>query len=472
MKISVYDFDNTLVCCNSVTQFVEYVLEIRSQSKLEFWFRKRWIYIKAFLYGHFFCLSRSTVFLVELKGLDKDWLLEKGRRFANDRLNYNSKIVEHLREDSELGFRVIIISGGIEEVLVPSAEKLGVSEFICSSLGYDGSICNGRWERNIRGKKSEAVDCLIRRNSGISLSESKFTSDNLEDIPCAVRFGSITAIAKGPEAAQEWSRVTKDIRMLGGSLNLDWKHLILPGYYYLFVRANFIELVLYRFSFPVIFWLINCDKAQLDILVLSWLSFILLYEIGYIDNDYFATKAEDYPSLRLSQGQKKMHIKIFIGVRVFLFLVVLIGLTKVASLFDSGLVIVFSLLNLIVYLLHNRIKQRCRLFTYPILKSSHLYIPLITIPNYVLLFGSVVVFYLPQTIAGYARKVGIINSDTLSSASKLILGGQAIAIFLVWWNQNSLPQGALPINSYLFLGWVFFYVKSVINSKRKRIASV
>jgi phosphoserine phosphatase len=465
MKISVYDFDNTLVSSNSVYGFVKFSLEVRCASKIGYVLSIILLHIKIWFGVNLFGSSKSEVLVKELKGFNKNWLKENGVSFAKTRLIYNKQIVEQLRDDVNNGFHIIIISGGIDDVLLPSANDLGVTEVICSSLNFAGCLCLGEFERDVRGKKSEEVDRLVSKYKIISLSDSKFTSDNLEDIPCATRFGKIVGVAKGPVAAQVWSRVTDNIKVVGGGVELGWKHLFLPGYYYIFVRANWLELVLHRIIYSLILCVYCAENANPLVLFISWLNFILLYEVGYLDNDYNAAKNEDFPSLRLGDNQKWHYVRIFVGVRIFLFLISAIALSRVAGLHSSLLVSGLSLINLLIYLFHNRLKQKNRLITYPVLKASHLYIPLITTSCYSVLVISLLAFYLPQTITGYARKIGVLDAGDLTRVNGNILFVQLVLVCLLWLYNSAIAVGLFGVAVYIVAVWAVFYLKEISRGK-------
>ena len=130
----------------------------------------------------------------------------------------------------------------------------------------------------------------------------------------------------------------------------------------------------------------------------SWIIFICWYEIGYIDNDFYAVKNEDNPSIRLSIEVSSYSVYLFITTRVLcsVFVALLFG--------GLDLVLIFSVLNFFVFWIHNRLQRKNRIISYALLKSSHLWVPVIGFIN-LPLFLCALIFYLPRTISAYSKKI-------------------------------------------------------------------
>lgn len=448
MKICAYDFDNTLVPQNSLLGFVMFVISKNNNALLR---GVRFAQVKLTLkYISRVRNASKTPYLVkQLKGITRAELEHLGEKYAQDNVRFEKKIINELNEDIGSGYEPYIISGSIHEIIAPCASILGVKNIFCSTLKYENNICLGVLDTDIRGGKDLIVDGIVKENLKINIRKSKFVSDNIEDIQCAAKFGIVVGVASKSDEIKEWSKIATKIIAPDRGIKLTPMHIFMPSYYYLSVRANWIELILQRILFPAFIVFVSSTSGNAWLVFLSWLSFILLYEIGYIDNDYNAVRKEANPSIRLSSDQRQHDVVIFIIARLFYFTFAAYALFSLYRFNDAVLVTGFAFANLLVYAFHNRLTQKMRIITYPILKASHLYIPVLLVAPHIELAIGIVLFYLPQTIIAYGRKVGAIRNYSIRALNLSLLFIQLL--ILVAFYMYVLSHNIRTMNIFLIL---------------------
>lgn len=211
-------------------------------------------------------------------------------------------------------------------------------------------------------------------------------------------------------------------------LILNFKHILFTSYYFFKVRPDLISFFLYRFGFPF-FFLIHQEINLLDffLVILSWLSFMAAYEIGYIDNDYYAIKYEDNPSIRLSENQELIGILLFVIIRVITISFILLITTNYFNIEHTSQLLVAIFTTLFIFGIHNRLKRKNRILSYSILKSSHLFVPLILVSKFSIMFP-ILLFYIPSPVIGYMQKVGYFSYT--AQLQKTLIISQFIIFFI------------------------------------------
>ena len=150
--------------------------------------------------------------LGRLAGLERDFLVQVGRRYAPalwDRapLAAPRDRLEELRRD---GGRVVLVSSSLEEVVAPIAELLGV-DHRASALAYQGGRCTGTLERDLTGRKEDAVEELLR--SGEPLA---FLTDNLTDYDLMARADRRIVVLRRASERAAWARLEPEFVEVGG----------------------------------------------------------------------------------------------------------------------------------------------------------------------------------------------------------------------------------------------------------------
>lgn len=220
-------------------------------------------------------------------------------------------------------------------------------------------------------------------------------------------------------------------------LILNFKHILLTSYYFFKVRPDLISFFLYRSGFPF-FFLIYQETNLLDIslVILSWLSFMAAYEIGYIDNDYYAIKYEDKPSIRLSENQEIIGIVFFVIIRVITISSIFLITANYLNIEDASNLLVLIFITLFIFIIHNRLKRKNRILSYSILKSSHLFVPLILVSKFSIIFP-ILLFYTPSPVIGYMQKIGYFTYTAHLQKTLIILQLMIFFISLLFLDLSS-----------------------------------
>jgi phosphoserine phosphatase len=409
MRISVYDFDNTLIKENSLKSYVLFCVAKSSGNPFYNLLRLLLIRVRLVYIAHLSRTSKTEYLVKQLCGYSRETLTELGVRYVREQMKVNNYLLDELERDRSAGFVPYVISGSINEIISPASFFFKINDYRSSMLEYNNGICTGHLEKDIRGCKCLVMDEIISDRPEIDLSQSKFTSDNVEDVLCGKYFGTTVGVVLNDVGKKAWQKVTKNLISPDQGLILNSKHIYLLSYYYITVRTNWYTLIVYRILFPILVIYLAGTSQDALFTLFGWLAFISLYEIGYIDNDFYAVRREKNPSIRLSKSQGQYDVIKFIVLRILYYMLISFFLFAMYEQQNVFFVLAASLVNLALYLVHNRVPQIKRLFTYSLLKASHLYIPVVAWAPIVDIVSSIVLFYVPHTMISYARKIGYVN---------------------------------------------------------------
>lgn len=443
INLSIYDLDNTLVKGNTLENFVIFLIRETSNNRLIFFLVFIFLKIRLLFVSKFLKKSKLPLLIKQLKGVPKSEIEKNGKKYINTKINFNKIVLEELENDIKNNLSVYIISGTIKEILDPILGKLKVPGF-SSELKYENEICQGKLSLDLRGKKDIKVDEILKSSHAVELT--KFTTDNIEDQPLAHNFSIINAIVLNSKNKKFWKNYTDNIFDFGSKITLNNFHYLLPGYYYFKERTNlftFIE----RLFFIFLMLLLIGNVKYFKISLLIWYSFITIYEIGYIDNDFFAIRNEKNPSIRLSEKVKKIHVFKFILIRLIYFIILCILMYYFLNSNVYKFYIIINITILIVFLIHNRLKREKRFITYSVLKLSHFYIPLFAYMNIKSLILGLLIFYLPYHLYNYLRKFKS-NEFFLNPIKIFLLQTIVIILIILLYNFNFQ---LMLVSLYLYL---------------------
>jgi len=183
MKYLFVDFCNTLVNFYSLGEFIEYVLKDK-----RFFLRKLLYKIVnrlAILIRYPFTNKKRIFFL---KGINSNFIESKSKDFYNKiiRPNFNSFVVNEVKNLSENGFRLIIVSAGLDCYLRYLSEDLKYDEILATQLSIGNKKCSGL----IVGEEiygTEKVNAILQylKSKDINLDDiySVSYSDHISDLP-------------------------------------------------------------------------------------------------------------------------------------------------------------------------------------------------------------------------------------------------------------------------------------------------
>jgi len=446
-KVAIFDLDHCLVEANTSFEFVKYILK-QERRFLKLFFLYLTKLLLPFLVFLFPSKTDREIYLKFLKGFKKDVLKQYAEEFAvyiikNFLNKYLYEEVNKFKEEKD--FILILASSGFDVVVEAISKNLGFNFYLGSVIEYSNDICTGKLIKKSDGKKLKFLqDEIFPQIGDIDFHNSFFYTDNLSDIDLAKVVGNSFGIVKYSREAKFWTLHNIPVIYKIPAFK-HYSYLFIPTLYYFIVRfpTNLIGNIYYHLFFPFIFGVLVSAFSIKNILILllAFLGYIALYEIGYILNDCVSVKKEEKPSIRIDPNSffcKKKNIAILIRVLSFLFIsILLIYLTSsIPYLF-----LISNFLILVIFLIVNNLKQQNRKFLYPFLASSHLVLP-------PLVFNPHPIYLVP---------IGLFNFIWhLISASEKFIVKHNLKIILI----------SLPKISLLSLLAAFSYLKpDLINSK-------
>lgn len=196
-----------------------------------------------------------------------------------------------------------------------------------------------------------------------------------------------------------------------GGIN-EWVKFVLPGYYLFYSRLiRKSERISWLVVFPFAVLLANIMAAPDDsalisgISLLSFLAWLAVYELGYMENDVFTIDRETNPTLRISGDEMdwiKPNFYKIVGIRLLLFLLLTCLLWYFfAYQFSLAYYVATIGLTRVVFYLHNRLRSRWNILTYFVLSlGKYLFLALILfeLEFPLLLLALALVFPIPRTL--------------------------------------------------------------------------
>ena len=184
IRAAFYDFDGTLVSSNVVTRYAFFAKN--HPSKLRACLRYAKLLVMVPFWIGLDIYSRrlfNLVFYREYRGMNEGWLREQSEKmFDRDIIPKVYPGAEALLEaDRKDGFRLILVSGGLDFALAPAVRHFGFSDVICNRLVTS---------RALRAARSP-LRCLPNKRSLPRWSDSAasimWTRPNRKLTPTAIR---------------------------------------------------------------------------------------------------------------------------------------------------------------------------------------------------------------------------------------------------------------------------------------------
>lgn len=212
----------------------------------------------------------------------------------------------------------------------------------------------------------------------------------------------------------------------------------------------------------------DCSIRILPVVVLSYLAFICVYEIGYITNDFFSEKFESNPRGRriyLSYSSSIISVIILSRIAFFLLFTFLLGATK------NPFWWAFYGLLTIAFALHNLLPNRLRTATFFALSTYRYFAPII-----LSLAPPVITILLPTILLNnslyrttvYLRNKNASESESEQKATRNLgfyVGAMPLSALLSIYFSSLLP---IIICIYYLLLWSAYWLLSGILKRRSK----
>lgn len=395
MKIAFVDLDGTLVALNTTYSFVIYVLKKKKRflDLIKLYILTH-ILIKFFIFARF--INLRAYYLSMLKGLHRDEIREMAKSFIEE-IAYSSlheEILDLINKLKNNGYKIILLTATIEEIAEAFVKKIGlIDDFYSSKLKFEKNMCLGVLEYDLLFNKKVLVSELVESNK-CDTNSCFFISDNPEDLEAMKYVGNPVVVLDDKMKIQYWrNAISKNNIIMVKPKVRDIENIIYLPLGFVFARFKkkigvIIRYILERFGIPFLITVLSSTNEvgtlHLIVLLLSWLVFTVIYEIGYLINDCIAIKYEKNPTYRVPES-------ICLKVNTFIFIKVVTVFVGVFLLFMFNYIlnlklfllnfIVFIILSLLIYLIHNFSNISIRILTRPILRMLVLVVPVSVFGN-------------------------------------------------------------------------------------------
>jgi HAD superfamily hydrolase (TIGR01490 family) len=198
VRTAFYDLDGTLVSSNVVTRYAFFAKHHLSRTEAFYRYAKvlalvpYWIVLDMYSRRRF-----NEVFFREYRGLSQDWLCSQAQRlFACDiRPKIFPAAAALLEADRRAGFRLVLVSGGMDFALAPVARHFSFDHVICNQLVFENGTATGEVVTPLLAER-EKVSAIERhcREYNVNTAQSKAYSDSFSDVPMLEVVGLPSAV--------------------------------------------------------------------------------------------------------------------------------------------------------------------------------------------------------------------------------------------------------------------------------------
>ena len=198
IRAAFYDFDGTLVSSNVVTRYAFFAKNHPSRAQAFLRYGKLlatvpfWIALDLYSRRLF-----NEVFYRQYRGMSKEWLAAKAEELFEQEIR--PKIYPGaqaaLNSDRQQGFRLVLLSGGLDFALAPAVRHFGFDDLICNRLVYEDGVASGEVVSPLLAeqKKVAAVHRFCREYN-VETARSKAYSDSFSDLPMLEAVGLPSAV--------------------------------------------------------------------------------------------------------------------------------------------------------------------------------------------------------------------------------------------------------------------------------------
>ncbi len=193
-----YDLDGTLVSSNVVTRYAFFARHCPSRTEALLRYGKvvlgvpLWIALDVYSRRLF-----NEVFYRQYRGMCQDWLEEQAAVLFDGEIK--PKVYPGARAlldaDRQAGYRLVLVSGGMDFALRPVVRHLGFDHLISNRLVYEDRIATGAVAPPLLAEQQKVAAILdFCREYNVEAAGSKAYSDSFSDIPMLEAVGQPAAV--------------------------------------------------------------------------------------------------------------------------------------------------------------------------------------------------------------------------------------------------------------------------------------
>ncbi len=198
IRAAFYDFDGTLVSSNVVTRCAFFAKNHPSRAQAFLRYGKLLVAVPLWIALDLYSRRLfNEVFYRQYRGMSKGWLAAKAEELFEREIR--PKIYPGaqalLDSDRQEGFRLVLLSGGLDFALAPAVRHFGFDDLICNRLVYEDGVANGEVVTPLLAEQ-EKVAAVHRfcREYNVDTARSKAYSDSLSDLPMLEAVGLPSAV--------------------------------------------------------------------------------------------------------------------------------------------------------------------------------------------------------------------------------------------------------------------------------------
>lgn len=193
-----YDVDGTIISTNVVHAYAFYARNVPTISgKLG---RTARLVASLPFYAVADKLGRkyfNDLFYQNYRGISEDrlWILGEELYDKVIRKNVFADMLALIKRSRDEGFRQVLITGAIEQMIKPLAEALEVDAWFANRLEFDGGVATGRLVAPVLAGPEKAA--FLRRyalENGLDLNACRAYADSASDIPMLSAVGRPVAV--------------------------------------------------------------------------------------------------------------------------------------------------------------------------------------------------------------------------------------------------------------------------------------
>ncbi|MBI3697801.1 MAG: HAD-IB family hydrolase [Acidobacteria bacterium] len=198
IRTAFYDLDGTLLSGNIVTRYAFFARNHPSRVKAALKYTKLVLSVPLLIALDLYSRRLfNEVFYREYRGLRKDWLEAQSERLFEEviRPGIYPGAKALVDADRAQGYRLVLVTGGLDFYLRPVLRYFGFDDLICNSLVWDNGTATGEIAPPLIAEleKVAAIQKLCR-DHGVDTAHSKAYSDSFSDLPMLESVGLPAAV--------------------------------------------------------------------------------------------------------------------------------------------------------------------------------------------------------------------------------------------------------------------------------------